>query len=101
MQKIILLLLTCLMFAGCGEGQVNIPKKSVVAAEANEVYDTSGFKKINIPCNCRVISIGDHGRIVLENASGTQFVLMGQDATVPTPAEFVPDMPALWSQEKK
>lgn len=91
-----LLLVLCLSLIGCGAGQVNIPKKSVAIAEANEAYDTGAFVVVNIPRNCKVVAAARDGRLVVENSSGTQFILSCQNGNIPAPAKIVPDMPELW-----
>ena len=90
------MLIACLLGVGCGEGQVNIPKKSVTVAEANEAYDAESFGKVNIPCNCKVVAAARDGRLIVENSSGTQFILSTSGSNLPAPAKIVPDMPALW-----
>ena len=90
----ILPVILCLV--GCGAGQVNIPKKTVTVAEANEAYDAEAFVTVNIPRNCKVVAAARDGRLVVENSSGTQFILSCQDGSMPSPAKIVPDMPELW-----
>jgi len=86
----------CLGLVGCGAGQVNIPKKTAPIAEANEAYDVEKFAKINIPSNCKAVGIAKHGNILIENGSGTQFIVKVSGEIFDAPAKIVPDMPELW-----
>lgn len=97
-MRALLSLALCLTMVGCYGGEIKIPKKTIMPtpAEANEAYDTGRFTKINIPRNCKAVGITDQGRVLLENGSGTQFILTAPNGGFGAPAKIVADMPELW-----
>jgi hypothetical protein len=101
-MKKILALIAILLITGCNkEDNVRFPTKEIQCAEKPaQCYDTTKFGKLHIPGNCRIVGYlgGNAFYVILENSSGTQFVVQG--GSVEVPFIVVRDLPDIWYQTK-